>query len=192
VSALEELARLTGLDIPTWLDWPSLDQLPPHFDVNTAYRALPDRSEPKSYQQNAWWDWTSMMFRRRAQPESPSDVELERRSHLDGTSIYVVSSGGQTCCWTSVRNWALLFAYELKGVPPFKQDRGGTLSCDGLSPVHLPLPIARLCTLLGVAVPGPVFADRNVRSYRYSFGPRLFHLIERAEAIPAAWISTPA
>jgi hypothetical protein len=143
---------------------------------------------PLGYRTNARWGWDQMVFRRGDQRAHwPKSVEIERRIHADGSSIYVVlGEGGEVFCWTHLRNWALLVGYDLVGEPPFVESSDDRVSCSGRSPVHLPLPIARLCALVGTGLPGPVFQGTEVKAYTYPFGRRLFRLI--AEAIPRNWL----
>jgi hypothetical protein len=179
------LATDAGIRRSAWLTWPDAGAVPESMDVNEAFRRLPV-NPPHQYAFNAGWDWTIMSFRREGGSPSHDGVAIERRLHPTGSSIYVVLSDGASACWTAVRNWALLFGYELAGRQPFVREVDGTISCKGLSPVHLPLPIARLCAIIGAGLPGPVFAGGEVVLYRYPFGTRLYSLV--APVIPPSWI----
>jgi hypothetical protein len=168
-----------------WLSWPVLPGPPEVFSVQHAFERLPSHEPAASYKLNAIWNWEKLVFERSA-TSSSRGVEIQRRTHDDGASIYTVQNDGRVVCWSYVRNWALLFGYEWSGRTPFRRDAFDGLSCEGLSPVHLPLPIARLCTLTGSGLPGPRFADKKVLAYSYPFGRRLFGLIEKV--IPRAWM----
>jgi hypothetical protein len=185
---VEGIGRAVGIEAAVWLDWPDVGELPAHFNVDNAYKSLPAGPAPLGYRTNARWEWDQMVFRRGDQgAHRPKSVEIERRIHADGSSIYVVlGEGGEVFCWTHLRNWALLVGYDLVGEPPFVQSSDDRVSCSGRSPVHLPLPIARLCALVGTGLPGPVFQGTEVKAYTYPFGRRLFRLI--AEAIPRNWL----
>jgi hypothetical protein len=184
--ALDRVADHAGIARGGWLAWPQLPGPPDVFSVQRAFEGLPDYEPPASYKLNAVWNWERKVFERRDSMSSGGGVEIQRRTHNDGTSIYTVLNEGRVVCWSYVRNWALLFGYEWFGRRPFRRDAADALWCEGLSPVHLPLPIARLCTLTGTSLPGPRFADKKVLAYAYPFGRRLYRLIEKV--IPPAWV----
>jgi hypothetical protein len=186
LSVLERVADQAGIQRGGWLMWPVLQDPPDVFSVQRAFKGLPDQEPLASYKLNAVWNWDKVVFERRQEEQSSVGAAVERRSHNDGSSIYTVRNDRQVICWSYVRNWALLFGYEWSGRRPFRRDYTDALSCDGLSPVHLPLPIARLCTLIGAGLPGPRFVGEEVRAYSYPFGRRLYRLIEKV--IPPAWI----
>jgi hypothetical protein len=191
-SDIDRAAAAAGIGTGGWLRWPNPSEPPDVFSVQQAFERLPSESHPppRSYRLNATWDWKNLVFDRRHLDHSQAGVQIQRRSHNDGTSIYVVLSDGKIACWSYLRNWALVFGYELAGERPFRRDSRDTLSCAGLSPLHLPLPIARLCTLVGDGLPGPQLRDKVVLGYSYPFGRRLYRLIEKV--IPPAWIRTGA
>ena len=185
--AVERIAASSDFGESEWLRWPDLARTPAAFDISQAYRTLAADDPPSSYKVNAVWDWARLTFRRATSHSDETGVSIERRSHPDGTNIHVVRENGQTWCWTNTRNWALLFGYELRGTPPFVLHKNGRIDCSGISPVHLPLPIARLCALVGEGLPGPVFNASKVSGYAYPFSRRLFGLIEGV--ITPNWLS---
>ena len=133
------------------------------------------------------WDWKTADFRHDA-PTSKSGVQVEQRVHADSCSIYVIVIDGSPRLWTHVRNWALLYAHVMAGRPPFVLNRSGWLTTTGRAPVHLPIPLGHLCTVLGEGLPGPILDSRtrHVEGYCYPFGRRLTDLI--AKVIPVTWL----
>jgi hypothetical protein len=140
------------------------------------------------YEYEATWCWKKGAFLRTS--EDREKVSLERRKHGKRAPIYVIVQGGTPLAWSYSRTWALLETSERAGRPPFVLDERGVLRTIANVPLHLPLPLARLCTVVGVAVPGPLVGTRESRlevaAYTYPFGKRLVPLIERA--VPASWI----
>jgi hypothetical protein len=186
LEAVRRIAGAVGLEGPWWLEWPDSRRVPAAFDVDKGYHHLPASEPVRAYKFNASWDWDRFVFDRNAEGLSHAGVSVERRTHVDGTSIFVVLNVGEVAGWSHFQNWALLYGHEFAGRPPFVRADSGTLSCAGLSPVHLPLPIARLCGLVGAGLPGPLLVNGKVTGYQYPFGRRLFPLVSRV--IPPAWV----
>jgi len=162
--------------------------VPRHFDVNEAYRNLKPDLATRAYKPHFGWDWDRLGFTKAALgTPGRSEVVVQRRLHADGSAVHVVLYKGEAVASSFTRNWALLFAYELAGVHPFVR-KEGSLVCNGASPVHLPLPIARLCALTGAGLPGPRFANASgtVASYEYPLGEGLLSLLEAV--IPRNWL----
>ncbi|WP_426746278.1 hypothetical protein VZQ01_40155 [Myxococcus faecalis] len=189
--ALEYLRQRAGLVASEWLLWPHPANIPIELDARRALDSLPRTSPPISYRPEAAWDWNALTFRRGARPPT-ADVQLERRLHKDSSAIYVVLEGGEPRLWSHLRSWAILSAYSLRATRPFLVTAPGRLACQGRTPVHLPLPLGRLCVLVGEGLPGPVFTvgATGVMQYVYPFGPRLYRLVERV--LPAEWVQSEA
>lgn len=186
---LAAVAKEAELDPSEWLHWPSLSGVPEHFDVTTAYRHLKPDLATKAFRTHFAWDWDNFVFSR-ASVGTPgrADVVIHRRLHPDGSAVHVVLYKGDPVASSYTRNWALLFAYDMAGERPFTRSEGA-LVCQGASPVHLPLPIARLCAFTGAGLPGPRFEREpgKVTSYEYPLGKGLLSLLE--SVIPASWIA---
>lgn len=178
-----------GLPPPMWLAWRDFDALPAHLGIGQGRDALPEGDAPDAYKTNAWWDWERMAFRNISfGPPPAGDVVVERRWHARRCSIYVVSKPGVRSTWCYLRSWALLRASELRDDPAFWLAPAGDVESQGSSPMHLPLPIARLCTVLGAGIPGPnLDAEGRVCGYRYPFGPYVGRLID--SVLPDTWIA---
>jgi len=186
LDVVEWVRRDADLSPSEWLDWPSRLVPPSCLDIAAARARILKTEPPNSYRFDAGWDWSRACFYRGHR--SPESIRLERRLHVDLSAIYVLMRDDQLLLWTHSRAWALLEAYAARGVPPFKTE-SGVLTSSGQAPVHLPLPVGRLCLLIGEALPGPAL-DSAAIHYTYPFGPRLFGLVERV--LPPQWIERPA
>ncbi|WP_242392215.1 hypothetical protein [Anaeromyxobacter oryzisoli] len=187
--ALSEVAREAEFEPSEWLHWPSLSKVPEHFDVTTAYRHLRPDLATNAFKTHFAWDWERLVFSKAAVGKAGrAGVVVHRRLHPDGSAVHVVLDKGLPVASSYTRNWALLFAYDMAGVRPFAR-ADGALVCRGASPVHLPLPIARLCAFTGAGLPGPRFEEKSgkVRSYEYPLGKGLLGLLQ--SVIPGSWIA---
>ncbi len=184
VEPLEALSRELAFAPPEFLDWPDASLVPPHFTVR---EELARDEPPEMYVREATWCWKSGAFKLNA--EEPGEVSIERRSDGQRAPIYVVTRAGTPVGWSYSRAWALLDATERAGRPPFTLE-GGVLRAMAHAPLHLPLPLARLCTVVGAGAPGPRIEERAgrpvVTSYVYPFGRKLAPLAARA--VPESWI----
>ncbi len=181
---LEALSKELAFAPPEFLDWPDASVVPQHFTVREELsRDMP----PEMYQREATWCWKNGSFKRT--PEEPGDVSIERRQDGQRAPIYVVTRGGTPVGWSYSRAWVLLDAAEKAGRPPFTLDSSGVLRTMANSPLHLPLPLARLCTVVGTGAPGPRIEEREgrqvVTAYIYPFGKKLAPLAARA--VPGSW-----
>ena len=185
--AVEELTTAMQLEQPEWLAWASSRALPSHLRADVDDQGLPTGEPPEGFKPVKYWLWETAEFRRGSMP-AEYDVCVEQRVYRHSCSIYVVLVEGEPWLWTYVRNWALLFAYEISGRAPFRLDRHGWVVTMGHSPVHLPLPLGRMSAVLGEGVPGPIVEDDRgrVEGYCYAFGSRVTHLV--AQVIPDSWL----
>ena len=186
-SVLRHIGQVSGLDDLEWLDWPRGDAVPGHLHVDVSRQNLWTDAPPLGFDVAKAWDWEAVEFRR-CQAADPVGVQLEQRVQRQSCSIYVVLEDGSPRLWTHVRNWALLYAYALAGRPPFVLDRSGWITTSGHSPVHLPLPLGRLCAVLGEGLAGPTLDPRSQRvvGYCYPFGRRLTSLMSKV--VPINWM----
>lgn len=170
-----------------WFAWTQGDGVPEHLDIDVQHQELWTDSPPAGFGRTKSWDWEAAEFRRTA-PRNDAGVQVEQRSRRDSCSIYVVVVEGSPRLWTHLRDWALLYAHALAGRAPFVLHRSGRLTSTGCSPVHLPLPLGRLCAALGEGPSGPTFDSRTrlVEGYCYPFGRRMRKLVSKA--IPETWL----
>ena len=183
---LQELSRQLGFNDLELLDWPDPSSLPDHLQVTGT---LSQDEPPEMYKREAQWCTVQHVFRRAPGPSG--DVVVDRRQHGHRAPIYVVLDRGDSVGWSYSRTWALLDAEERSKRPPFELTRDGILRARGLSPLHLPLPLARLCAVIGVGLPGPELetyrSEPVVKAYVYPFGPRLGQIVK--EVIPTSWVA---
>lgn len=185
-SDLVTLSRDVELAAPLFVGWGE-DEAPPE--------ALRIRGElatdipPEAYTTEAWWNWNERRFTRFRAPHEHR-VELERRRDRLRTPIFVVRHGDETIAWSYSRTWALVAAYEAASMPFLREVRRGYYEIQGRSPLHIPLPLARLCTLVGAGAPGPRLGrDGHVEAYCYPFGAQLRRVID--PLLPPAWLEPP-
>jgi hypothetical protein len=181
---LEALSKELAFVPPEFLDWPDASIVPQHFTVR---EELSRDAPPEMYEREATWCWKNGSFK--WTPEEPGEVSIERRQDGQRAPIYVVMRGGTPVGWSYSRAWAFLDAAEKAGRPPFMLDGSGVLRTIANSPLHLPLPLARLCTVVGAGAPGPRIEEREgrpvVTAYVYPFGKKLAPLAARA--VPGSW-----
>jgi hypothetical protein len=190
IDAVEKLRQRAELESSEWLDWQNVDETPRALDIESALASL-RRTEPAtSFRRDALWNWDLLTFERGR--ETPSGgIHLERRIHRDFSTIYVVLDGLEPKAWTYSRSWALLVAYTLRGEAPFATDGWGLVWSQGRAPVHLPLPVGRLCALIGDGLPGPASGPSpGILRHVYPFGRRLTALVERV--LPSNWSVHPS
>jgi len=181
---LVELSVELGFAPPEYLAWPDVDRLPASFQVGGDLR---DDAVPDVYESDATWCWESRCFRRDVGFDD--GVRVERRRDGRRVPIYVVCQRDDVLGWSYSRTWALLCAYERTGRAFLKEEDGGVFLVVGDSPLHLPVPLGRLCAVVGLGAPGPrvVHGDRtSVEGYCYPFGPQLRRLL--LPLLPQAWI----
>jgi hypothetical protein len=186
-TAVREIGASADLASLEWLEWPRDSEVPSYLCVDVRKQDLWTEEPPRGFSLTKVWDWDEAEFRRGAS-RSDAGVQLEQRTQRDSSSIYVVLVDGSPRLWTHMRNWALLYAHDLSGRPPFVLNRAGWLTTTGHSPVHLPLPLGRICAVLGEGVAGPTLDSRTgrVAGYCYPFGRRVTDLI--AKVVPSGWL----
>lgn len=174
-----------GFTPPEFLDWPSVSTLPIRLRVEgNIIRDDP----PKVYERDARWCVVQNSFTR--MPKDTGRVIVERRTDGRRAPIYVLLGPDGSVAWSYSRTWALLSAAELGNEPPFQLNHGGILRSIGKSPQHLPMPLARLCAVAGVGLPGPETETSDggttVRGYAYPFGSEIAKVVR--SSVPRRWI----
>lgn len=179
---LDNISEVLGLSPPRWLKWP-VDSA---FNLRPDDQGLRDGAPHEFFSPMKVWDWTMGRFVRveTLGPTSgqESDVSVELRSHRERCSIYSVSLDETPWGWTHIRNWALLFAYALKdGRPPLAMRAGGPICRPGHIGVYLPLPVGRLCAVLGEGPSGPILGQDgvSVQQYVYPLGRAYLEKLSR-------------
>ncbi len=186
---IKKISFQCGLPDPQWVNW-NPDQECKHLNMDILDQSLEDKPLGPFFNHDANWSWEESMFRRgpALKPTEKHPVTLSRWTAPGNCPFYVVTDKKGPWVKTQIRNWALLAAYELRESNPFKIDSDGWISSSGRSPAHLPLPVARLCSAIGVGVPGPLIETKSFRvnAYCYPFGKRLTRLV--GSLIPKGWI----
>jgi len=174
------------MDPPEWLSWDS-QKIPVTFDAADTLASLHLGEPSDAFKPYQLWDWNAGRFTRYVSVQQ-EPVTLEKRLHKDMTAVYVIRSTNAAWKWTYSREWAVVAAHISNGKRPFAKTEHGMAAVAASCSVHLPLPLGRLCTLVGPALPGPRFnANGVLASYEYPFGDRLAPLVRRV--IPADWIA---
>jgi hypothetical protein len=181
-TVLQRLSDELALDRPGWLKWPVA------FDLRPDDQGLHESAPHESFQTKALWDWTLSSFVRLpfgAPSKITEGVAIEIRYHPERCSIYVVLLDGKAIAWTHIRNWALLYAYSLKeGRSPFELNSGEPIKRSGGGGIYLPLPLGRLCSVIGAGLSGPKLNNEDVPvEYCYPLGESYREEIRRM--IPA-------
>jgi hypothetical protein len=167
---LKSISNSLGLATPHWLKWP----IDAALDLRPEDQDLRDGAPHEFFFTTKVWDWTCGRFVRvetfGPSSRQESGVSVELRSHRDSCSVYAASLDGTAWCWTYIRNWALLFAYALKdGTLPFTTSAEGSIRRSGQIGVYLPLPVGRLCAVLGEGLAGPVIGQDNTSAHEYLY-----------------------
>jgi hypothetical protein len=179
---LKNISEATGLAPPRWLKWP----IDAALDLRPDDQGLRDGSPHDFFFTVKVWDWSKGRFVR-VESLSPSSqqesgVSVDLRSHRERCSVYSVSFEGTAWGWTHIRNWALLFAYVLKdGHSPLTMFAKGPIRRPGDIGVYLPLPVGRLCSVLGEGLAGPMLGQDgvSVQEYLYPLGRTYLEKLSR-------------
>jgi len=186
LAQMEALSQGAELQSHQWLAWPDRCRAPQCLSIARIMEDLQGEPPPAAYQQESHWDWDRSQFSRNL-ATGGGGVQIQRRAHQDKERIYVVLRDGEPHLWTYNRTWALLAGFSLRETPPFTMDQDGSLVSQGLCPVHLPLPLGRLCTIIGNGLPGARFSPGSPEQnqYVYPFGTRLSGLL--GTVMPPEW-----
>lgn len=175
-STLQEISTDLELPPPKWLRWPTESVTVEAVEVRPDQQGLREDPVPDSFETVDRWDWYQGRFVREKRPSL--GIRVQRRTHPERSSIYVVVVDGEDYCWSYIRNWPLLLAYLLdrewldEDDPIFKARLGGPIVRPREADVYLPLPVGRLCTVLGDGLAGPFLSSDGtmVEGYRYPLG----------------------
>ncbi len=170
-SVLREVSDDLGLAPPRWLRWPEGSKAEGGLDVRPSSQGLHVDAPPDSFVTEARWDWYLGRFVKERRPRL--GIRVERRTHPERSSLYVVVVDGEDRQWSYSRNWALLFAYALDEESPiFSLRTRRPILRSERADVYLPLPVGRLCATLGSGLAGPVLGsdETRVEEYRYPLG----------------------
>lgn len=185
--SVQRVAADLGLPAEEWLHWPRSDGVPVQLQVKTTYDGMRHAQPPPEYEYHATWNWDRGAFERNPGLRRRELVEVERRRHPRHCAIFVVLLDGEDMCWGHMRSWALLRAFELKEVSPFRLAEGPVVKSTGANPVHLPLPFGRFCAIAGAALPGPrASPEGGVADYEYPYGRGTWELARAA--LPDTWL----
>lgn len=174
----DRIASESGLQLRHWL-------VPPDTYVAHITGILSNTDppgEPHGYELRGHWNWERGQFTREP-PSSDTPVVVEWYDRPDRQQLFLVKHDG-TPYWSShSRNWALLVAYTLAGIPPFEKV-GESILVRGVSgQVYLPLPLSRAIAAMAEAPPGPATLNDRRWTYAYSFRSRA----ERDELLRLLW-----
>jgi hypothetical protein len=170
---LQDISQILDIAPPQWLQWP----LDGALDLRPDDQGLREGAPHEFFYRKKAWDWSEGKFVRIQSslplPTQGADVSVEIRAHQEHCPIYPVILGEAVWGWTHIRNWALLFAYVLKdGYAPLKREPRGRIRRKGPAGVYLPLPIGRLCAVLGDGLSGPILGQgASVAEYVYPLAP---------------------
>lgn len=176
LSMLEEISTDLRLAPLRWLRWPIATDDGEKLDIRPDRQGLREDRLSDSFVTEDRWDWFQGRFVR--EKRSDRGIRVQRRTHAERSSAYVVVVDGEEYCWSYIRNWPLLLAYlldkELLGEddPIFTARTGGPIVRPREADVYLPLPIGRMCAVLGDGLSGPVLSSdgTTVEGYQYPLG----------------------
>lgn len=175
-STIQEISRRSDLSPLRWLRWPSEAGVEEGLDVRPDSQRLREDPVSSSFVPVKQWDWSRGRFVEKA--FSNVGIRVQRRANPDRASVYVVVVNGQDWYWTYIRNWALLLSEYLntqllgEEVPVFTGDACEPILRHDEAYIYLPLPVGRLCAILGSGLSGPTLSDdgMTVDGYVYPLG----------------------
>ncbi len=175
-STLDELSTDLDLAPPRWLRWPVGNDNESEIDIRPDGQRLREDAVSSSFITRDRWDWYQGRFVR--EKRSNVGIRVQRRDHPERSSAYVVVVDGEEYCWSYIRNWPLLLAYLLdkewfgETDPIFVAEPRGPIVRPREADVYLPLPVGRLCAVLGDGLSGPLLSSdgTTVVGYRYPLG----------------------
>jgi len=175
-SVLEKLSTDLKLASPRWLRWPVANATETSLNIRPDQQELREGPASDSFVTESRWDWYQGRFVK--ETRSSRGIRVQRRAHPERASAYVVVVDGEDWYWSYVRNWSLLLAYFLdadllgEDDPIFTARNHGPIVRPREADVYLPLPIGRLCAVLGDGLSGPVLSNdgATVEGYQYPLG----------------------
>lgn len=160
-SLLQAISTDLGLAPPRWLRWPGTSPAEGALDIRPGCQELHEVTAPGSFSTEARWNWFLGKFvpmpSGQGAHHPTKGIHIEKRTHRERSPIYVVLVDGEEWAWTYIRNWALVLAYFLDGnSQPFVIEPHAPIHRAEQDDLYLPLPVGRLCAVLGDGLSGPV------------------------------------
>ena len=170
----EEVSQSLALDEPTWVR-------PITEALWTVSNVASCKGDPPRFH-DCWgcWDWERGWFARETKPTGHG-VEVVRFLHIQRPPFYHVLADGEQVWWSISRNWALLLAHTLLGVPCFALSGSDQVVRSTSGQVYLPLPIGRYLATTCPVSSGPL--SDNPGAYCYQFRDSA----ERSVLMAAVW-----
>ena len=157
---LLDLSSRCDLAPPTWIRPPEGCIAP----LSSIFRS-PRPPPPLNYDLMGRWDAHSLRFRSNGPRDS---VSLEWYWRSDAPTYFVLLKEERMIWWSYSRNWALLLEQQLNQHLAFESFGSRTLNRRVDAAAHLPIPTARLISLLSLVSPGPT-TESGTSVYSYVF-----------------------
>jgi hypothetical protein len=175
-STIRAISDRTGISPMRWLRWPSADGAVEGLDVRPEVQQLRETPVSETFVPAEQWNWALGRFVR--EKFGKTGIRVQRRASEEHASVYVVVVSGTDWYWTYIRNWALLMAEYLNAVlydeeaPVFTSVGDGPILRHDEAYIYLPLPVGRLCAVLGNGLSGPTLGNdgSTVDGYVYPLG----------------------
>lgn len=175
-SVLRKMSEDLELAPPRWLRWPLRSADGEELSICPAEQGLRDGAPPTSFTTKAQWDWWQGRFSPGCR--SKMGIRVHLRTHPERASVYVIVVDAEDWYWSYIRNWILLLAQFMNehfrdaDEPAYRALRDGPIIRTRKEDVYLPLPVGRLCAILGDGLAGPVLSSDSleVEDYRYPLG----------------------
>ena len=178
--AFEELQRRAALAPTRWL-------LPLESTLTSLVQATTPRGPgPLNYPLHGTWSPQRRHFEVSKENVGLNGVRVDWFRRADAPDYFTVRGGQGAPFWTYSRNLALLAMLQRMGESPFGADGGVALvRAPQVTPVYLPIVVARIVAALGAVAPGP--EDGPHTTYRYNFPTQqLRTLVVQCLGIPVA------
>ncbi len=158
--AFEEVSRSLALDEPTWVR-------PITEDLWSLSKIASGNGEPPRFH-DCWgcWDWEHGWFAKDTKPTGHG-VEVVRSLHIQKPPFYQVLADGGHVWWSTSRNWALLLAHALLGMPCFAFSGADQVVRSTNGQVYLPFPIGRYLAATCPILSGPVSNQPGAYCYQF-------------------------
>lgn len=189
---LRDLSMELGLEVPYWLHLPKEAELDPEANM-----ARPWDTPPFSSTLESRWHPVDGRFSSISRGEASSEVDdmvcVDKYTHAERTPVYAPFSDGGYWGWTYIRNWALLLAQHLSGGSGgfSLDDSEGTIERTVPGELYLPLPVGRLCAVVGRGLAGPIVdSDGSMKGgYEYPLGNGYIRAL--ADHLPLTHLDVP-
>lgn len=175
-STVRAISNRADLSPMRWLRWPDTTEDGGSLDVRPDMQKLREEPVSATFEPVKQWNWARGRFV--AEKFGKRGIRVQRRSSPEHASVYVVVVDGEDWYWTYIRNWALLLSEYLNATmyeeeaPVFTAIESGPLFRHDEAYIYLPLPVGRLCAVLGSGLSGPTLSEdgRTVDGYVYPLG----------------------